>query len=44
MAGSGKGAYLALQCADLELLEGLPSLVAVANVLESLGRILAANV
>ena len=38
------GAYLALQCADLELLESLPSLVAVANVLESLGRVLAADV
>jgi hypothetical protein len=37
-------AYLALQCANLELLESFPSLVAVTNILESLGRILAADV
>lgn len=40
----GEGTYLALQCADLELLERLPSLVAVTNVLESLGGILAGNI
>jgi hypothetical protein len=37
-------AYLALQCADLELLERLPGLVTMTDILESLGRVLAADV
>ena len=37
-------AYLALQVTDIELLEGLAGLVAVADILESLGGVLASNV
>ncbi len=37
-------AYVALQLADLELLEGLAGLVAVADILEGLGGVLAGNV
>jgi hypothetical protein len=36
--------YLALQCADNQLVQGLARLVAVANVLKSLGGILASDV
>lgn len=36
--------YVALQSAHLELLERLPGLIAVADILESLGGVLAANV
>ena len=39
-----KGAYVALQSADLELLERLTGLVAVADILKGLGGILAADV
>ena len=37
-------AYLALQGADLEGLEGLTSLIGVADVLESLSRVLATDI
>lgn len=36
--------YVALQSAHLELLERLPGLIAVADILESLGGVLAADV
>lgn len=38
------GAYLALQVADEQTLEDLARLVRVADILESLGRVLATNV
>jgi hypothetical protein len=37
-------AYVALQSADLELVKGLAGLVAVADILEGLGGVLAGNV
>lgn len=37
-------AYVALQRSDLELVEGLAGLVAVADILEGLGGILAGNI
>jgi hypothetical protein len=43
-AGSGRSSYLALQHTDLEGLESLAGLVAVADILERLGGILAGDV
>jgi hypothetical protein len=38
------GAHLALHGADEQVLQGFPGLVTVSDILESLGRILAADV
>jgi hypothetical protein len=40
----GVSRYLALQGSDQEALEGLAGLVAVADILESLSRVLTSNV
>jgi len=42
--GISQASYLALQCADLELGQCFPGLVAVADILESLGGVLASHV
>lgn len=44
VVATNTGTYLALQVANKELVQGLASLVAVADILESLGGVLAADV